>query len=210
MNKKIIQSLFTNIVAKDELRPVLSGVHFEEERCYASDGHVLVVYKESKPGLEGKTLAADGNAIDGRYPKVDGVIPAKENWGTQLKIDMLQLRNACQWQTRQEGANVDDTVVIGEVGYGIRTLLRLCNVMLLGGDVNRIKFYNSDKTHATIITGKKLLGLIMPMIYREEDIDAEREFEGVQRTYSYENLINDYVFNSWKKAEKKDTFSWLD
>lgn len=210
MEKKIIQSLYANVVAKDELRPIMNGVHFESERCYASDGHVLVIYEEGKPELDGKTMAVSGEELDGRYPNVDSVFPSKENYGTKLVIDILQLRNACQWQTRQEGANENDSVVIGNVGYNIRTLLRICNVMLTSGNPRHIKFFNSDPNRATVIIGTKLRGLIMPMVFEEVNIDAEREDEGYTRTYSYENLVNDYVFNSWKKPEKKSALSWLD
>lgn len=210
MEKKIIQSLFANIVAKDELRPIMNGVHFESERCYASDGHVLVIYGEGKPELDGKTMSANGDIIDGRYPNVDSVFPNEGSYGTKLLIDVCQLRNACQWQSRQEGANENDSVVIGGVGYNIRTLMRICNVMLTSGNPRHIKFYNSDPNRPTVIIGTKLKGLIMPMQYEEVNVDAEREDEGYTRTYSYENLVNDYVFNSWKKPEKKEALSWLD
>ena len=45
MDKKVIKSLFANIVERGGLRPVMSGVHFEKEESYASDGHILVIYK---------------------------------------------------------------------------------------------------------------------------------------------------------------------
>lgn len=209
MEKKIIQSLYANIVAKDGLRPIMSGVHFESERCYASDGHVLVIYEEGKPELDGKTMSASGEELEGRYPNVDSVFPNKENYGSKLVIDIQQLRDACQWQTRQEGANENDNVVIGNVGYNIRTLQRICNVMLASGNLRNIKFFNSSPNRPTVIIGTKLKGLIMPMVYEEANIDAEREEEGYTRTYSYENLVNDYVFNGWKKPEKKSALSWL-
>lgn len=210
MEKKIIQALYANICAKDELRPLMCGVHFESERCYASDGHVLVIYAESKPDLDGKTMNVNGNLLDGRYPNVDSVFPSEENYGTKLNIDIVQLRNACQWQTRQENANENDRVVINGVGYCIRTLMRLCNAMIAGGKTNSIKFYNSDPAKASVIIGNKLKGLIMPMIYEEHEVDVEREDEGFTKVYSYESLINDYVFNSWKKPVKTEPLAWLD
>ena len=222
MEKKIIQSLYANVVAKDELRPIMNGVHFESERCYASDGHVLVIYEEGKPELEGKTMSASGEELEGktmsasgeelegRYPNVDSVFPNEENYGKKLVIDILQLRNACKWQTQQEDANENDNVVIGNVGYNIRTLMRICNVMLTSGNPRHIKFYNSDPNRPTVIIGTKLKGLVMPMQYEEANIDSEREEEGYTRTYSYENLVNEYVFNGWKKPEKKQAIGWLD
>lgn len=210
MEKKIIQALYAYIVDKSELRPIMNGVHFESERCYASDGHILVIYDEGKPELAGKTLSVDGKTIDGKYPNVDKVFPKKEDYGTKLSVDLLQLRNACQWQTRQEGANENDCVVINGVGYNIRTLMRMCNMMLAEGKPRDIKFYNGDPARATVIIGHKLKGLIMPSVYEEVNIDSEREEYGYTKTYSYESLINDYVFNSWKKPEKKESLAWLD
>lgn len=210
MEKKIIQALYAYIVDKSEFRPIMSGVHFESERCYASDGHVLVIYDESKAELAGKTLTAGGKDIEGKYPNVESVFPRKEDYGTKLCIDILQLRNACQWQTRQEGANENDSVVINGVGYNIRLLMRMCNMMLAEGKPRNIKFYNNDPARATVIIGHKLKGLIMPSIYEEVNIDSEREDFGYTKTYSYESLINDYVFNSWKKPKKEDALAWLD
>ena len=210
MDKKVIQALFTNICAKDELRPVMNGVHFESERCYATDGKVLVIYGEGKPELDGKTVHQDGTVIEGRYPNVDAVFPSEENYGKKLNIDIKQLRDACQWQIRQENANENDRVVINGVGYNVRTLMRLCNVLLVAGDPHKIKFYNSEPNRCSVLIGTKLKCIIMPMQFEEGDIDTEREGEGFTQTYSYENFINDYVFNSWRKQEKPQTLSWLD
>lgn len=210
IDKKVIQSLFTNVCAKDELRPIMAGVHFESERCYCSDGHVLVIYNESKKSLDGKTMTATGEIIEGRYPNVDAVFPREEDYGMMFTIDIRQLRAACQWQQRQEDADENDHVVINSVSYNIPTLARLCNVLLLDTDPSKIKFYNSDPTKATIVVGTKIKGLIMPTLYEEVNVDAEREFGGSIKTYSYENLINEYVFNSWKKPQKPSPLAWLD
>lgn len=85
MDKKVIQALFTNICAKDELRSLPDGVHFESERCYATDGKVLVIYGEGKPELDGKTVHQDGTVIEGRYPNVDAVFPSEENYGKKFR-----------------------------------------------------------------------------------------------------------------------------
>lgn len=210
MDKKVIQALFTNICAKDGLRPIMNGVHFESERCYATDGHILVIYAEGKPELDGKTMLPDGTSIEGRFPNVDSVFPNEDAYGNKLNIDIKQLRDACQWQIKQENANANDRVVINGVGYNVRTLLRLLNVLLLVGDHHKIKFYNSDPSRCSVLIGTKLKCIIMPMQYEEDSIDAEREGEGFTCTFSYENFINDFVFNSWRKTNKQSNFSWLD
>lgn len=209
MDKKIIQLMFANVCAKDELRPVLSGVHFEEARCYATDGHLLVIYEESNPKLTGKTMSQTGEEIDGRYPNVDRVFPAEENFGTKLNIDIEQLYSACMWHMKQKESADRDGVVINGVSYNVILLKKILNVALCGGARN-VKFYNSDPSRATVITSSKLKCLIMPQLHKESEIDSERLDENCPRIYSYENFINEYVFNSWRKEPKKEPLSWID
>ena len=91
MDKKIIKAMFDNICAKDELRPIMNGIHFEESRCYASDGHILIIYNEGVPRLKDKTILLEGMEIDGRYPNVDSVLPSKNAKYTEMQIDVEQL-----------------------------------------------------------------------------------------------------------------------
>lgn len=209
MEKKVIQALYTNVCAKDGLRPLLGGVHFESKRCYASDGKLLVIYEEGNEKLDGKTISLNGDEIEGRFPNVDSVFPDKESMGELVPVDIKQLRDACVWHSHKAEFNENDRVVINGVGYNVKNLIKMLNVMFLVGEPRNIKFYNSDPQRATVIIGTKLKGLIMPMMYEEGDIDGER-MEGSSVTLSYENFINDYVFNSWKKQEKAQPLSWLD
>ena len=78
MDKKILKAIYANVVAKDDLRPVMNGVCFEEERCYGSDGHLLVIYNHGNKQFAGKIVAQNGEIIDGKYPNIDGVIPKRE------------------------------------------------------------------------------------------------------------------------------------
>lgn len=207
MNKKVIKSMFQNICSKDEMRPLMGGVHFEKERCYASDGHVLVIFKEGSEKLDGKTISVDGQEIQGRYPNVDSVIPTKENQGEAYRFDFIQLKNACAYHMKQLSYSEHDKVVINEAGLNIRTLYRLLSTITLIGDPKNIQFHIKNKDMAVMVTGDNFKGLIMPSLYREDEVDAEREF-GDTKTLSYENFINNYVFNAWKKNQPKDEMSW--
>lgn len=209
MDKKVIQALFANICAKDELRPIMNGVHFESERLYASDGHLLVIYNEGSSKFEGKTMAANGDAIEGRYPNVDSVFPPKENYGTHYPIDLKQLKEACAWHIKQSTSEDGDSVVIAGVAYRVKTLLALLNTLLVCDDASKFKFYNSDRDRATVIESRKAKALIMPTLYEEANVDSER-VEGVPNPISYESFINDYVFNGWKKQPAKGAMDWLD
>lgn len=208
MDKKIIKAMFDNICAKDELRPIMNGIHFEGSRCYASDGHILIIYNESVPRLKDKTILLEGMEIDGRYPNVDSVLPSKNAKYTELQIDVEQLKNACIWHSKKPSAMDVDRVVICDVGLNVNTLLRFLKTVSLFGKEQTFCFY--DKLKSVLVEGENFKGIIMPMEYNEKDIDAESEFNETCTVYSYENFINDYVFNSWKDEVPKKVLSWLD
>lgn len=208
MDKKIIKSMFDNICANDVLRPIMNGIHFEESRCYASDGHILIIYNESVPRLKDKTILLEGMEIDGRYPNVDSVLPSKNAKYTEMQIDVEQLKNACIWHSKKPSAMDIDRVVICDVGLNVNTLLRFLKTVSLFGKEQTFAFY--DRLKSVLVEGENFKGIIMPMEYNEKDIDAESEFNETCTVYSYENFINDYVFNSWKDEVPKKVLSWLD
>lgn len=208
MDKKIIKSMFDNICAKDELRPIMNGIHFEENRCYASDGHILIIYNESVPRLKDKTILLEGMEIDGRYPNVDSVLPSENAKHTEMQIDVEQLKNACIWHSKKPSAMDVDRVVICGVGLNVNTLLRFLKTVSLFGKEQTFAFY--DRLKSVLVAGENFKGIIMPMEYNENDIDANSEFNETCTVYSYENFINDYVFNSWKDEAPKKVLNWLD
>lgn len=208
MDKKIIKSMFDNICAKDVLRPIMNGIHFEENRCYASDGHILIIYNESIPRLKDKTILLEGMEIDGRYPNVDSVLPSENAKHTEMQIDVEQLKNACIWHSKKPSAMDVDRVVICGVGLNVNTLLRFLKTVSLFGKEQTFAFY--DRLKSVLVEGENFKGIIMPMEYNEKDIDAESEFNETCTVYSYENFINDYVFNSWKDEASKKVLNWLD
>lgn len=208
MDKKIIKAMYDNICAKDQLRPIMNGIHFEKERCYATDGHVLIIYNESVPRLNGKTILVEGIEQDGKFPNVDLVIPSENAEHSKIEIDAEQLKNACIWHSKKCSALEGDRVVICRVGLNVRTLMRFLKVVTLFGKEHTFQFYG--KRNAVYVEGKDFKGLIMPMEYNEEMIDVESEFCDTCTLYSYENFINDYVFNSWKDEAPKSPLSWMD
>lgn len=208
MDKKIIKSMFDNICAKDVLRPIINGIHFEEKRCYASDGHLLIIYNEGSIRLAGKTILLEGIEQEGKYPNVDSVFPSENAKHTEIQIDVEQLKNACIWHSKKPSAMDIDRVVICDVGLNVNTLLRFLKTVSLFGKVQTFSFY--DRLKSVLVEGENFKGIIMPMEYSEKDIDSVSEFDETCTLYSYENFINDYIFNSWKDEEPKKVLSWLD
>lgn len=212
MDKRVITAMFKNICDKNEIRPVMNGVCFDEEKpvCYGSDGHVLVIYKESDPRFKGKIMAENGEEIEGKYPNVYACFPdEKKGEFTEFTVDADQLRKACQWHSRNIDANEHDAVVINGIGFNIRYLLRLLTTIETVEHQPKLKFLMFDKERPVVVHSKKMDSLIMPALYEEEKIDLKRDY-GDSMLYSFENFINDYVFNCWKQDDKKKPLSWLD
>ena len=210
MNKQVLEAMFANIVANDPARPVMNGVHFESERTYASDGHILVIYHEGSEQLDGKTMSELGEEIEGRYPNVDGVFPKKENWGKEASFDIPQLKKALAYYMKKDTTTANDRVVKNGTCFMSKSLARLLNTMTLVGDPKDIRFYSPERKSATVVTSKEMTCLIMPALYNDEDVDFvdENDIE-CTKTLSYENLINDFVFNGWKKPEPKTKLAWV-
>lgn len=209
MDKKIIKAIYDNIVAKDQLKMVMTGIHFEEGRCYASDGHVLIIYNEGSPRLNGKTVLADGTEQDGKYPNVDMVFPSTKEECTEIKIDAEQLKNACIWHGKKTlSVNTTDRVVIGEAAFNVATLARFLKVICLSGKEQTLKLYG--RARPAVIEGECFRGIIMPMEYADESVDAQDDYDDACSVYSFESFINDYVFNSWRNETSKKVMDWLD
>lgn len=206
MDKKILKAMYANVVAHDELRPVMNGVYFDEEgECVGSDGHLLIVYKCGKTKFEGKIIALTGEEITGRYPNYRSVIP-KEREEYAHRIDLKELYAACQFHLKKEGANPEDRVSILHKTFKVKSLVGILNVFNTAGKLKEAVLYKSDQATATVIECKEITGIIMPCQHFEENVDVQIEDDSPV-TISYENLINDYAFNSWRKPESKD---WMD
>ena len=208
LDKKIIKAIYANIVSHDEMRPVMNGIHFEEERCYGSDGHLLVIYKVGSKELCDKTIHPTGEVIDGHFPNVDSVVPT-EREEYPHRIDLKELHQACLYHLKKEDTEENDRLLIAHKSFNIRNLCRLLNVFTAAGQLNKAVMYMSDPTRATVIESKLLTAIIMPVLTQDEScVDSERE-DGSSMIISYENFINDYAFNHWRKPEPKNDMNWL-
>lgn len=209
MEKKVMKALFANVCDRNSLRPIMTGVHFDEERdcCYASDGHILVIYNENDKRFMGKTIAADGSEIEGKYPNVFSVFPDGDY--TEVDIDVAQMLRACQWHKKKDDATINDAVVMQGVALGIYSLSRLLATLETVRKQPKVKFIFYAPERAVVVKSEKMTSLIMPMLFESDTVDSEREY-GDQAVISYESFINDYVFNSWKKQTGKSSLGWLD
>lgn len=80
---------FYKYVAKDNLRPVMSGIFHNKGQKVVSDSHILIAKKEDYPEeYEGKVLGKDGKFIDGKFPNYESIFPdLKKNSYTEHEVD---------------------------------------------------------------------------------------------------------------------------
>lgn len=208
MDKQIIKALY-GVASKDKVKPILNGVHFEEQRCYATDTHLLVVYNEGSEKHAGKTLSITGEEIKGKYPPVDKVIPKKLT--NPLTLNFGQLQRACAWWGKQSDHHIEDKVVLRSTCLNIAYLQKLLSLFVLTHETREMTLYlNADKSRPIVAVSNSFRALLMPCQYAEDSVDDERPSEDCSVTVSYENLINTYAIESAKPKEKKpDTMDWL-
>lgn len=206
MNKKIVKALFSYAVSKEQIRPIMQGVHFEEDVCVASDTHVLVVYKASNPALAGKTKLEDGTDIQGTYPSFKRVIPKKA--GKPVNYNWGQVYRAIKWFKKQEGFHPNDRLTIGNCHVAMLTLLNALEVFNAAGDLGFMKVSTIDPGRPILLESEQLTAIVMPCQSEPEKVDLERQdCESV--VVSYANLINTYAIESAKPKEAKVEMAWL-
>lgn len=209
MNKNVVKAMYECCISKDATHQNLMGVHFEKERCYATDTCILAVYNCGSEKFDGKTIDVNGEPVKGKFPPVDRVIPKK--LVNPLSVDFRQLRSACSWWTRQSAHHVDDRVMLGGTALNIRYLSRLLYLFHITAELGSLTFYlNDNSARPVVAVSESLIVLLMPWQVKDEsEIDEERN-DGCSCTVSYANLINTYAIESNRPKEKKaEPMSWL-
>lgn len=209
MEKKVLQAMFANIASKDQVRPILTGVFFDEQNAVATDTHMLVVFKYSNPTHKGKIMSATGEEIKGTFPDYNQVFPQKEKLSSYSpRIDVAQLQKACAWFTRQPGFTDNDMVIIRGKGLSIKYLSQILNLIALTPDIKSAEMLKTPEGNPAVIRSKRFKALLMPMQVDETKVDSPREAD-CPIIITLESLINEYVFEGWKPRPVKDPMGWL-
>jgi DNA polymerase III sliding clamp (beta) subunit (PCNA family) len=184
---KGFQKIFKPFIGDDELRPVMSGVYFDEDGIVGTDAHKLLVipYDGDKRGIFAITnsKSADkkiGEEIDGKYPNYKAVIPKNP---IQHKITVNKLvqflqaaMNYTNTITRQVRIVVDKD---NSFGVNAKNMIIALNSMLELGYKEVYISYDSP-SRAIVITPNKdydpynltePLALVMPVMILEDDIN---------------------------------------
>ena len=202
--------MFSNIVSKDQVRPVLTGIFFDQDCCVATDTHVLMVYKATSPTYSGKIVSVAGEIINGQFPNYKRVFPSKESLKElPFRLDLRQLQKALAWFTRMPGFHDQDMVIINGKGLNIKSLNSLLTTISLSDDLAKAQMLESTPSAPAVIKSPNFDALLMPMITDYSKVDAERQ-EECPVQLSLENLINMFVFEGWKAREIPDPMAWLD
>ncbi len=198
--------MYSQVASKDQMYPLLMGVHFEKTRCYATNTRILVIYNEGSEAHDGKTLNADGEEIKGKFPDVDRVIP--KNLTKKVSVDMEQLYRACAWYLRSDISNKEDEVLIDNVALRIEQLMRLLSVFKQGNALGSLQMYVGAPERPALIKSAMFTAVIMPCNINLEMVDID-PIPDCRRTISYTNLINTFAFEGWKKKPAQEQLFWL-
>ncbi len=199
--------MFTDVVGRDSYRPALMGIHFEDDCCVATDTYILVVYNQGSTNFAGKTIDVNGEECKGKFPEWKRVLPNQMS-GAPVSINLCQLHKALKWHKRQADSQKDDKVAFGHLFLSVDLLIRLMNVFVAAGELCQCKFYLNEPTRPAIFESPSLTAIIMPNAEDNIEVDGER-IPDTAAVFSYETIINNYAFNSWKKAEKPAELAWV-
>lgn len=168
---KVDSSIIWLFTSNDDIRPIMTGIHYEDGFQVATDAHVLIKLKQDYPASkEGKTISKT-RTIEGIYPNFNAVIPKE---GNDYKPELVDLRvwcqqivNFCKW-TRQDTKNI--IVAINHEGklracYDLLYLQLFLSACTL---LKSLKFRYTDETRALMAYGSDgSTVLLMPKLGNE-------------------------------------------
>lgn len=96
---KGLDSIIAPFLGKDDLRPVMSGINFDENGITGTNAHILITLPYPNKKYEGvydvnkakKTKSDELLLINENYPKYKNIIPKSEDAGTPYQVDVYKL-----------------------------------------------------------------------------------------------------------------------
>lgn len=204
---KVIQKISQTFCGKDELRPVMSGVFFDEFGFVMTDAHKLFfkqgkhLYRGIYPGYKiknDKVILTKKGLIDGKYPNYQAVIPTKTD--VVCEIDVLKLYTyitACKNYTNKVTHAINFAYGKDEIRAFnsdflegvLETFLSLGEGTIYAGfqdSVSRAIIFSPDsaiakKPHEAFSKKDSILMLLMPVM-AHDDFKGARELD-----FSFEN-----------------------
>lgn len=203
---KGLDSIIAPFLGKDDLRPVMSGINFDENGITGTNAHILITLPYPNKKYEGvydvnkakKTKSDELLLINENYPKYQAVIPKSDDAGIPYQVDVYKLLQYTK--TAMNYANKTTYAIsfkFGEneaIGLNGRFLsIVLTTALKLGHE--KIYFFIQSKSRAVVLSpnknyelGNDEILLTMPVmlmkgagVYMEEyganDVDYDRSLK---------------------------------
>jgi DNA polymerase III sliding clamp (beta) subunit (PCNA family) len=154
---KGLYSIVAPFLGKDDLRPIMSGINFDENGITVTNAHVLITLPYPSKEFEGvyeadlsKRASSDQITIDGNYPNYPPVIPKKEVTKPFL-IDVYKLLqyNDVAMKFANKTTNA--------VNYKIEDEIAGFNAKFLNESLKTLLKLGHDKAYAHYIAPNKAL-----------------------------------------------------
>lgn len=194
---KGLYSIVAPYLGKDELRPVMSGINFDENGITATNAHVLITLPYPNKKYEGiyepdlsKRKDSDQITIDGKYPNYSAVIPFSDDT-THFLIDvykLLQYTNVAMKYANKTTYQIAYKLNNEAVGYNgrfmvenLKTLLKLGHEKVYAHYIapNKAMVLSPSKDYRV---GNDEILLTMPVMLKEKFYGA--------RDYEWDNKVS--------------------
>lgn len=145
-NTRVSGFKMTDYISKDPIRPVFTGVYYDESGYeVATEGHILVYRKANVPDdLKNKVVLPNGELLSereyNRYPNWKAVVPMKSKDTIAYTIDIAKVEEfAKDWKAIKKVSDKAIAVVkIGEYYFKLDLLVLFCKAL---------KFAETNKCH---------------------------------------------------------------
>jgi DNA polymerase III sliding clamp (beta) subunit (PCNA family) len=154
---KGLYSIVAPFLGKDDLRPIMSGINFDENGITVTNAHVLITLPYPSKEFEGvyeadlsKRASSDQITIDGNYPNYPPVIPKKE----VTKPFLIDVYKLLQYNdVAMKFANK----ITNAVNYKIEDEIAGFNAKFLNESLKTLLKLGHDKAYAHYIAPNKAL-----------------------------------------------------
>lgn len=186
---KTLNSLVSNIVGNDTIRPVMMGINFDENGATATDAYKMLcipaetdfrgIYPTLKLIDKKSNIINSAGLISGVYPDYIKIIPNKFDYVYEADLyKLLQYSNVADnfanKVTHQAGFKINDEI---EIGFNVNYLSQICKILIQLGNAKCFFHFNSPNNACVIspdnefVFGNSIVALLMPVLLNNKHQD---------------------------------------
>lgn len=203
---KGLYSIIAPFLGNDDLRPIMTGINFDENGITVTNAHILITLPYPNKQFEGtyesdlsKRVSSEQITIDGKYPNYVPIIPESKNT-VKYEVDvykLLQYTNVAIKYANKTTYAVNYKIYDEIIGFNAKylnqvltTLLKLGHNKVYGHFVGYTKafVFSSEKNYEL---GNDDILLIMPLVTEKKFYGAEDMLYGSNRKLSVYYDFND-------------------